>query len=110
MNVTHDDGDDSEVVDSTKSKPFKWTFKSEPPVDLVERAHSAPLVFPRAWTCYDLKKCDHDHLAIVHAGDWELEICQKCGEAVHKQCEHKNNKWETEDKILRCQTCGMDVT
>lgn len=68
--------------------------------------------YPADWrghTLYDFSDCTHGETMIVDiVGDWDLEVCVRCGTQVHKQCRHTTNTWNGDG--LTCDNCGVDGT
>lgn len=46
----------------------------------------------------------------VRVGKWGLEICQRCGVLVQKECAHEFMDWLFDGKLLVCRNCGVDGT
>lgn len=63
----------------------------------------------RMWSLFDYTNCQHDVYSINYAGDYEITTCIDCGFSTSK-CLHTHNLWSPDEKLLRCKTCGMDVT
>ncbi len=64
----------------------------------------------RHWTLFDFSQCTHEEQNVmVQAGDWEVEVCTRCG-AGRKACNHTNMVWNEAGTLLRCANCGIDGT
>lgn len=85
-----------------------------PTADQIAQAQSdseAGGSFDRRWSCFDLSGCDHaSPRALVYAGAWVLEICERCGTVTEKNCTHERCEWNEAGTLLRCTTCGVDGT
>lgn len=80
-----------------------------PTTDEIQLAHSGDC-FKRDWTCFNTSKCTHVTCSISYARDYEIETCSECGKQISSHCNHRNNEWSPDELLLRCKTCGMDVT
>lgn len=80
-----------------------------PTTEEIHAAHDGHR-FKRNWTKFDLSNCKHTVCSISYAGDYEIETCSECGKQVSSHCEHKDNEWSPDELLLRCKTCGMDIT
>lgn len=63
---------------------------------------------------FDFASCPHVTCRLVEIetelGTWGVEICERCGQQVQRECAHGKSVWLADGTVLLCLNCGSDGT